>query len=464
MKCEKCGTAVEANEKFCSGCGATAPAVPSPVQSATFCQECGCKLEPEEKFCAECGATVGVVEPAVSVRDKPKVAPPPPVQPLPAKPAVTEAPVVAPAPKPAPERSAPTTAPQHPPAGGAQVAPKAVAQPQSPPTAPQPAQPPIHPVRTAATPPITQKTSTQPLPAASQKAVEQPTSSIGRKVIYGLLGVVVAGVVGIVAIGASSKSKTPVSTSGTTDQPAVSQAASPAPVAVVPPTAIVSTAPASSPSTTNAPELPAVAQGAAPKAEPAPQPAVTPVVDAKPSQPQGKPVQRMVNAAIQGNKAEFLTLLQEAQKLQDHGSVNTPDRRQARKLNDDALKAMKEQNYPTAVELLQKASTLDPHDIEIGDNLGFALRLAGKYQESEAQIISVIERGPTREQAWFNLGETNSKLGKSAQAVALFVTAHSLAPNPKRTLETYTKLSEKAEDEQFRANLKSAIQKINASN
>ena len=175
-------------------------------------------------------------------------------------------------------------------------------------------------------------------------------------------------------------------------------------------------------------------------------------------------MQRMVNAAIQGNKAEFLTLLQEAQKLQDHGSVNTPDRRQARKLNDDALKAMKEQNYPTAVELLQKASTLDPHDIEIGDNLGFALRLAGKYQESEAQIISVIERGPTREQAWFNLGETNSKLGKSAQAVALFVTAHSLAPNPKRTLETYTKLSEKAEDEQFRANLKSAIQKINASN
>ena len=88
----------------------------------------------------------------------------------------------------------------------------------------------------------------------------------------------------------------------------------------------------------------------------------------------------------------------------------------------------------------------------------------GKYQDSEAQIVNVIEREPTREQAWFNLGETYSKLGKNAQAVALFMTAHSLAKNQKRTLETYTKIAEKTEDEQFRKNLKSAINKINTSN
>jgi hypothetical protein len=436
MKCAKCGTAVEATEKFCSGCGAPAQRAQAAAKTTKFCQDCGCKLDLGEKFCPECGVAVNAVEPEIAAPEKKAtvaktiaqpepviaVAPAAPIVPI-KSPEVKELVVVALAKPESPKISA----------ADEKIDSQQI-EPVAPPPTPQPA---IPPAPTATPSSIQPKVSPQPA-AASPRTVEQPKSNGAKKVIYGILGVIVAAVFVLVVIGGVSKSKAPDATTVAEVEPAV---APPAPLAVAP-------QPAAVPVVTSTPE-------------PASQPAT--VVETKPGQVTGTPVQKLVDAAIQGRKDEFQVLLQELQSVQEKGSVNSAERKQARKLNEEALQAMKEQKYLMAVEILQKATKVDPYDIEIGDNLGYAHRLAGNYLESESQIISVIERKPTRGQAWFNLGESFSKLGRSPQAVAVFITAYSLAKNRDRTLETFKKLAEKTEDEQFKNNLKIAIQKIELS-
>ena len=43
------------NQKFCGGCGATAPTKP---EAPTICSHCNAALSPEQKFCGGCGAVV----------------------------------------------------------------------------------------------------------------------------------------------------------------------------------------------------------------------------------------------------------------------------------------------------------------------------------------------------------------------------------------------------------------------
>ena len=113
-----------------------------------------------------------------------------------------------------------------------------------------------------------------------------------------------------------------------------------------------------------------------------------------------------------------------------------------------------------AIDLLKKASEADPADAEISNNLGYALRAAGKLKESEAQMIRTIEQFPARQQAWQDLGETYSKLGKHSQAVSSLLTAHRLAKNPGQILEKYSKILESTEDEGFKSDLTEAIKKL----
>ena len=50
--CAVCGTAVAAEARFCSNCGAKRP-------EARFCPNCGAKLADGQRFCGECGSSAG---------------------------------------------------------------------------------------------------------------------------------------------------------------------------------------------------------------------------------------------------------------------------------------------------------------------------------------------------------------------------------------------------------------------
>ena len=169
-------------------------------------------------------------------------------------------------------------------------------------------------------------------------------------------------------------------------------------------------------------------------------------------------IQKLLDAAITRNKDAFQSVLQQ---LEQRPPIATGDRKLARKLNESALDAIKRQEFALAIETLDKAKIADPADVEVADNLGYALRLAGKFKESEVQILTALELAPSRSQAWFNLGETYSKLEKHPQAVALFVTSYELARNPKASLDGFLKIASRSADEKFKEDLQTAITLIN---
>jgi len=167
--------------------------------------------------------------------------------------------------------------------------------------------------------------------------------------------------------------------------------------------------------------------------------------------------QMLVDAAVSENKGQFQALLHQ---LQTQPAAATVDRKLARSLNDEALAAMKLDDFTAAIEALNKAREADAADAEISNNLGYALRMAGDLKASQSQLISTIEQFPSRQQAWSDLGETYSKLGKHSQAVAAFMAAHRVAKTPDKLLEKYLKLAESTEDEALKADLAEAAQKI----
>ena len=167
----------------------------------------------------------------------------------------------------------------------------------------------------------------------------------------------------------------------------------------------------------------------------------------------------LVEAAVQGDTKAFDRLLEQLKQVP---GPDAGDNKIARKLNEAALMALREKNYAQAVEALEKAIAADPADIEISNNLGYALHLAERYQDAEKRLIQVIEQNPERSVAWANLATTSSKLGKSRQAVAAYVTAYKLHAKPERLLESYKKTAESTDDEAIKKDIFEAVQKIEA--
>jgi Flp pilus assembly protein TadD len=167
--------------------------------------------------------------------------------------------------------------------------------------------------------------------------------------------------------------------------------------------------------------------------------------------------QMLVDAAVSGDKEKFQALLNQ---LQTRIAIGTIDRKLARSLNDEALKSLKSGDYVAAIDTLKKAGEADKADAEISNNLGYALRMVGDFKESESQLVGTIEKFPGRQQAWSDLGETYSKLGKHSQAVAAFMAGHWVAKNPDKLLEKYIKLAESTEDAALKADVAEAAQKI----
>lgn len=53
--CEKCGSPLDADARFCSTCGAP---VVEPVPTIRFCAGCGAQLEADARFCMNCGLAI----------------------------------------------------------------------------------------------------------------------------------------------------------------------------------------------------------------------------------------------------------------------------------------------------------------------------------------------------------------------------------------------------------------------
>lgn len=90
-------------------------------------------------------------------------------------------------------------------------------------------------------------------------------------------------------------------------------------------------------------------------------------------------------------------------------------------------------DYPKAIDTYQKVASMDPQFPDIYFNLGFAYAMNKNYAKAEEMYDKVVKLSPKYlDEALFNLGMVQDKLGKRKESIANLERAVSV--NPKNTL------------------------------
>ena len=117
------------------------------------------------------------------------------------------------------------------------------------------------------------------------------------------------------------------------------------------------------------------------------------------------------------------------------------DRKVARGLNAEAMELLKDNRYTEAIEVLKRAYSADPADVEIVDNLGYAALKASNLDEAKRSSHSALSIAPGRSSAWASLGVILAQTSTETQAVAAFANAYRFSGNTAKTVEYLAKLS-----------------------
>lgn len=145
------------------------------------------------------------------------------------------------------------------------------------------------------------------------------------------------------------------------------------------------------------------------------------------------PVLAVLNAASQNDWAAVDLA---ADNLKDSGASNMAhgDRARARTANIDGKAALQAKNYAAAVEAFRRGVAADPADIELQNNLGYALEESGQQQDAIDAISNVLVRAPRRTAAWANLASSLAESGHLPEAKAAMGVAVHYTGNRDRTL------------------------------
>jgi hypothetical protein len=110
------------------------------------------------------------------------------------------------------------------------------------------------------------------------------------------------------------------------------------------------------------------------------------------------------------------------------------DRKLSRSTNDLGLKALQAGNITDATATLRTAVLADPSDVEVRNNLAFALYKANDLDGAETELGTVLSEAPGRTSAWANLADIYARKGLSEQTTACFVLAFQFSSNRDKTL------------------------------
>lgn len=96
------------------------------------------------------------------------------------------------------------------------------------------------------------------------------------------------------------------------------------------------------------------------------------------------------------------------------------DRSRARALNEQGIALLKAERYPDAAVSFRSAAAADPGDVEVLNNLAYALLLAEDYRAAADAVVATLTAAPSRAMAWETLGQILVGLGQSDAAVGAF--------------------------------------------
>lgn len=168
-------------------------------------------------------------------------------------------------------------------------------------------------------------------------------------------------------------------------------------------------------------------------------------------------VESLVDAATAGDQARLVRV---AAELKTRPKPPRGDRRLARSLNDRGLALWQRQRFAEAAVLFRQAHDADPSDVEIRENLGYALLKSGKVVEAKSAVLSALELAPERASAWGSLGLIQAKQGLHSEAVAYVITAYGYARDRKRALDVYRRLAATDPDPKVRAVLGDVVARL----
>ena len=124
------------------------------------------------------------------------------------------------------------------------------------------------------------------------------------------------------------------------------------------------------------------------------------------------------------NKGDAVALDASLRELESVASPAVGDRKAARLANESGLAALKNQDYSAAIAGFKQGLAADPSDVEVLNNLGFALYLGGDLIGSKGVIEQCLLYAPQRAAAWVNLGDIFFKEGKYDEGVNAYLLAY----------------------------------------
>lgn len=126
------------------------------------------------------------------------------------------------------------------------------------------------------------------------------------------------------------------------------------------------------------------------------------------------------------------------------------DRAAARNANSEGKAALLRNDYEQAISAFKRGVDADSNDVEILNNLGYALSEGGRPADASPVLGEVLRRVPRRANAWANLSTVLAEIGQDEQAKAALKVALHFSSHRARTLAFLRKESESARSEAVR--------------
>lgn len=165
-------------------------------------------------------------------------------------------------------------------------------------------------------------------------------------------------------------------------------------------------------------------------------------------------IAEMITAALANDNRRIIQI---RDQLLSQPKPQRGNRKRARALNDEGLSYLNTQEPDKAVASFELATKMDPGDIEIINNLGYALMKAGRLEESEHVLAATLLIAPDRTSAWANLGHVYAMVEKKREAVGCFTNAYRFSQNTEKTKNVFTSLSQNHENQNVRQALAEAL-------
>lgn len=151
----------------------------------------------------------------------------------------------------------------------------------------------------------------------------------------------------------------------------------------------------------------------------------------------------MLQAAHDRNR---IAVDQAANALSEASRPPVGNNASARHYNDQGIASLRIKNYPAAIEAFRLGMSEDPSNVEIINNLGFALYKSGQTYPAKEQIELSLLLSPKRSSAWVNLGDVFFKEGNESSAIDAYILAYAFATNKDRIYKTVESLAENEPD------------------